>query len=112
MTIPGNINLKVVFSFAHAQINTLWRHNGRMIADACNKREILRAERDGNDNFSIIQLSKQNGSIFKFPLLVFISLGQAQTKADWPIMRTTLHDRAKFYPLPVFLGSSLTNFGH
>ena len=53
-----------------------------MSADAYNKREILRAERHGNGNISIGQLSRQIGGILKFPLFVFMSLGQAQNKAD------------------------------
>ena len=51
-----------------------------MSADVYKKREILRAERHGNNNISITQLSKQIGGVFKFPLSVFISLGQAQAE--------------------------------
>ena len=80
MTIPGSINLNIAF---HSRMLkwTHWRHRGEMSADAYNKREILRAERHGNNNISITQLSKQIGGILKFPLSVFISLGQAQNRA-------------------------------
>ena len=80
MTIPGSINLNIAF---HTRMLKWihWRHSSEMSADVYNKREILRAERHGNNNISITQLSKQIGGIFKFPLSVFISLGQAQNRA-------------------------------
>ena len=64
MTIPGNISLKIAFSFAHAQLNTRCGHSDRMRANASNRLEILGAKRDGNNNISIVSLSRQNGSIF------------------------------------------------
>ena len=79
MTIPGSINLNRAFIRACSNEHT--GDSGEMSADVYNKREILRAERHGNNNISITQLSKQIGGIFKFPLSVFISLWQAQNRA-------------------------------
>ena len=46
-------------------------HSGKMSAHACNTREILRAQRNGNDYF----FCKTMEAILKFPSLVFILRG-------------------------------------
>ena len=51
MAIPGNINLNIAFSFAHAQMNMLCRQSGRMSAHASNKLEISGAKEMGTTIF-------------------------------------------------------------
>ena len=42
-----------------------------MSGHACNAREIVCAQRNGNDNTSIVTLLWKNGSFLKFPTICF-----------------------------------------
>ena len=44
-----------------------------MSVHACNAREILRAQRNGNDKIYIARLLQQNGGIFKIPIVLLVS---------------------------------------
>lgn len=45
-----------------------------MSAHACNAREILRAQKKGNDKIYVARLLQRNGGIFKIPIVLFISI--------------------------------------
>ena len=45
MIIPGNINLNIAYSFAHAKLNSWSGHSDRMSANASNTLEIFRREK-------------------------------------------------------------------
>ena len=45
-----------------------------MSVHACNAREILRAQRNGNDKIYIARLLQQNGGIFKIPIVLLVSI--------------------------------------
>ena len=46
----------------------------QMSAHACNAKEILRAQRNGNDKIYIARLLQQNGGIFKISIVLFVSI--------------------------------------
>ena len=48
-----------------------------MSVHACNAREILRSQRNGNDKIYIARLLQHNGGIFKIPIVLFVSICKA-----------------------------------
>ena len=46
----------------------------QMSAHAFNAREILRAQKKGNDKIYVARLLQRNGGIFKIPIVLFISV--------------------------------------
>ena len=67
-----------------------------MSVHACSAREILRAQRNGNDKIYIARLLQQNGGIFKIPIVLFVSICEPGDEFPSKLLRHVSHSTKNY----------------